>query len=291
MPGPTRATTALWTPTRSRASSQDCAPRATASSPLTPWALADRKTSGPLPASWLRRRASPDDKDETGARQDESAADQQAHATEASEGELTASSGACRGGGSLARRGAGSGASCGTHSLALRGTGGLARRGAGSGARRGAGTGNYDGAVIGDRDRLRAENHTGRASRGEHVGAVLGEGDRENHLAAGVRGLGQRPGADRRRVGRHRQGHRLVRLGPRRNNVERYARSGRRVRLREAGTGRGARQGDAGSKDESDRGSSHQDGTSNHGGLPRSLCGWKYPARTSQQHRRSPAMT
>src|ERR1035437_7022955 len=117
MPGPTRATTALWTPTRSRASSQDCAPRATASSPLTPWALADRKTSGPLPASWLRRRASPDDKDKSGARQDENAAaDQQAHTTETSEGELTASSGACRSGGSLARRGTGS--------LARRGTGG-----------------------------------------------------------------------------------------------------------------------------------------------------------------------
>src|ERR1035437_11025170 len=132
MSGPTRATTALWTPTPSHASSQDCASRATDSSPLTPWALADRKTSGPLPASWLRRRASPGDKDESGARQDENAADHQAHATETSEGELTASSGACRGGDSFACRGCGS--------LARRGGGSLARPGGGSLARPGAGT-------------------------------------------------------------------------------------------------------------------------------------------------------
>src|ERR1035437_1656972 len=218
MPGPTRATTALWTPTRSRASSQDCAPRATASSPLTPWALADRKMSGPLPASWLRRRASPDDKDETGARQDENAAaDQQTHATEASEGELTASSGACRGCGSVARPG----------------TGGLTSRDAGSGARRGAGTGDYDGAVIGDRDGLRGENHTGGAFRHQQVSAVLGEGDRETRYAAGIRDLGERSGANRRRVGGHRQSHCFVRPRARGDDLERDA-DRARVPLRDA---------------------------------------------------------
>src|ERR1035437_7187720 len=257
MSGPTRATTALWTPTPSRASSQDCAPRATASSPLTPWALADRKMSGPLPASWLRRRASPDDKDETGARQDENAAaDQQAHATETSEGELTASCGACRGGGSFACRGCGS--------LARRGGGSLARRGGDSLARSCAGTGDYDGAVIGDRDGLRAENHTGGAFRHQQVGAVRSERDHETRYAAGIRDLGERSGANRRRVGGHGQSHCFVRLGARRDGLARDAVRGR-VRLRDAEAGRGLGHGGSRSKDESDRGSSHQNGASNHG--------------------------